>query len=483
MSHGRANRRPGSAASRMARPRAVVPVAPSMGPPPPPPISPIPAMYLRGTPRPPPPWLLIQHLITTCGLDPAVAKQPDVQRSISLHDFISRAGVWPSPEEERKRRTVVGELDKIVMCWAKRVAHDQREQYWNTTATVLTFGSYGLGAYGPESDIDAVCVGPCIASLHHHFFIVLRQMLEERPEVSDLHSIEGAKAIHAFDPCLLAAVNGPNLRSLSGVRVNRQIMQLLPNIKLLGFFAGIHLAILAAFICIRHPNATVNSLFNLFFDVFSHWQWPLPVSLLDQAIPWSLDCCSLMPIVMPCFPPEFCASSITRSTFNKIKEELQRGFTLTKDERNVDIDWTGLFAPFPYAARYTHFLRIVLSAPVAEELRDWVGWVKSRFRNLLLKLESLGVDCDPDPSEQADHNMIEPNVVFFWGLAYRASTEICIDSVEEDFKKSVTNNIYGKEKCTHSDITMSIVRPTQLPKNVYGHSHNRQNPPPFMMGN
>uniref|UniRef100_A0A0E0GLJ0 Uncharacterized protein n=1 Tax=Oryza nivara TaxID=4536 RepID=A0A0E0GLJ0_ORYNI len=431
----RGGRQSGSSATRMAsRARPGFPVAPPppMGPPPPPPMPPVPVMYLRGVP-PPPPWLP-QHLII-CGLDPAAAERTDAFRSKSLLNFISRTGVLPSPEEELKRQVVVRELDKIVMGWAKRVAYDQREQYWNTTATVLTFGSYALGAYGPESDIDAVCVGPCIASLQHHFFIVLRQMLEERPEVSDLHSIENAKAIHAFDPRLLAVVNEPSWRCLSGVRVNRQIMQLLPNIK---------------------PT------------------------------PWRPHCCSFMPIVMPCSPPEFCASSITRSTFNKIKEELQRGFALTKGDRNGDINWTELFAPFPYTVRYKHFLRIVLSAPVAEELRDWVGWVKSRFRNLLLKLESIGVDCDPDPSEQADHSMIEPNVVFFWGLMYRTSTNICIDSVKEDFMKSVTNDIYGKEKCTHSDITMSIVWPTHLPKCVYAHSvysQNRQNPRQFMMGN
>uniref|UniRef100_A0A0E0CZN9 polynucleotide adenylyltransferase n=1 Tax=Oryza meridionalis TaxID=40149 RepID=A0A0E0CZN9_9ORYZ len=508
----RGGRQSGSSATRMAswaRPSFPVAPPPPMGrppppPPPAPPMPPVPVMYLRGVP-PPPPWL--PHHLIICGLDPADAERTDAFRSKSLLNFISRTGVLPSPEEELKRQVVVRELNKIVMGWAKRVAYDQREQYWNTTATVLTFGSYALGAYGPESDIDAVCVGPCIASLQHHFFIVLRQMLEERPEVSDLHSIESAKAIHAFDPRLLAAVNEPSWRCLSGVRVNRQIMQLLPNIKkfqillrclklwarkrglhchLLGFFAGIHLAILAAFVCIMHPHATLSSLFNSFFDIFSHWHWPLPVSLLDQPTPWSPHCCSFMPIVMPCSPPEFCASSITRNTFNKIKEELQRGFALTKGDRNGDINWTELFAPFPYTVRYKHFLRIVLSAPVAEELRDWVGWVKSRFRNLLLRLESIGVDCDPDPSEQADHSMIEPNVVFFWGLMYRTSTNICIDSVKEDFMKSVTNDIYGKEKCTHSDITMSIVWPTHLPKCVYAHSvysQNRQNPRQFMMGN
>ena len=76
-----------------------------------------------------------------------------------------------------------------------------------------------LKAYGPESDIDVLCIGPYIATLQvsvnfvfclcwqilkftqnvfmcwlqHHFFVVLRQMLEGRPEVSELQSIEGAK--------------------------------------------------------------------------------------------------------------------------------------------------------------------------------------------------------------------------------------------------------------------------------------------------
>ena len=59
---------------------------------------------------------------------------------------------------------------------------------------------------------------------------------------------------------------------------------------------------------------------------------------------------------------------------------------LPQDTRTTDFDWSWLFAPFPYGARYKCFLRILLSAPMAEELLDWVGWVKSRFRNLILKV-------------------------------------------------------------------------------------------------
>ncbi|KAK3147425.1 hypothetical protein QOZ80_3BG0282200 [Eleusine coracana subsp. coracana] len=512
-------------AARKAGPQTLAPL-PFAGPPLPPPIPPTSGMYLPG---PPPPGVLLPRPIVYPP-DPEALKYMDECRSRSLIKFISGAGIVPSLEDERRRERVVRELGKIVMDWAKKVAYEQGGQYWITTATVLTYGSYDLGAYGPESDIDVLCVGPSIASLQYHFFVVLRKMLDGRPEVSELHSIEGAKvplmrfkfngilidfpyvqlpvinaaeAMHAFDPHVLESVDVASWRCLSGVRVNRQIIQLVPNIKkfqcllrclklwarkrglhchLLGFFAGIHLAILAAYVCRGHPNASINALFTLFFATFVHWPWPLPVSLLDLPTPCrSPDGCSLMPIMLPCIPPEFCSSSITESTFSKIKEEIRRGHALTKDIRNTDIDWNLLFAPFPYGLRYKCFLRIVLSAPVTEELRDWVGWVKSRFRNLLLKLESLGIYCDPDPSEQVDHTIIVPNVVFFWGLMYRGSIQMCTDSLKEDFMRSILNNIYGKEKCAHSDIAMSIVGPPQLPKTVFDHSVYSENLLPYMM--
>uniref|UniRef100_A0A0E0IUZ5 Uncharacterized protein n=1 Tax=Oryza nivara TaxID=4536 RepID=A0A0E0IUZ5_ORYNI len=39
---------------------------------------------------------------------------------------------------------------------------------------------------------------------------------------------------------------------------------------------------------------------------------------------------SFMPILLPCTPPEFCTSNMTKGTFKKIREELMRGYALTK---------------------------------------------------------------------------------------------------------------------------------------------------------
>lgn len=68
-----------------------------------------------------------------------------------------------------------------------------------------------------------------------------------------------------------------------------------------------------------------------------------------------------------------------------------KNFMLFQDLARPDFDWTFLFKPFPYVEKYSHFLRILLTAHDGDELRDWVGWVKSRFRSLLLKVIPLNL--------------------------------------------------------------------------------------------
>lgn len=51
-----------------------------------------------------------------------------------------------------------------------------------------------------------------------------------------------------------------------------------------------------------------------------------------------------------------------------------------------DFDWHFLFESFPYSKKYARFVKVFLSASNQDELGDWVGWVKSRFRSLILKV-------------------------------------------------------------------------------------------------
>ena len=57
-----------------------------------------------------------------------------------------------------------------------------------------------------------------------------------------------------------------------------------------------------------------------------------------------------------------------------------------QDLLRSDFDWGSLFEPFDYCKRYSWFLKIYLSAWEKDDLGDWIGWVKSRFPRLILKV-------------------------------------------------------------------------------------------------
>ncbi|KAI8561881.1 hypothetical protein RHMOL_Rhmol04G0376300 [Rhododendron molle] len=435
------------------------------------------------------------------------------EKSRSLLQFMAGEGLVPSPEEEIKRKVAIEKLKQIVMEWIKRVACNcglDERRLRAASAAVLTYGSYGLGVHNSESDIDALCVGPRFATMGEDFFVVLHNMLTSRPEVSEVHCVKDAKVplmrfkldgisidlpyaqlkvmsvpenVDILNLYYLRNIDETSWRSLSGVHANKWILRLIPNTKvfqsllrciklwakrrgvygnLLGFFGGVHLAILGAFICQRYPNARLSGLISSFFGTFAFWDWPKPIILQDGTSPISGSAAeprSLMPIRLPCRPHEYCHSNITKSTFYRIRVEFIRGHTLTKDLLRPDFDWGCLFEPFPYAKKYTRFVKICLSASDQDELGEWVGWVKSRFRSLLVKLEEIQGFCDPNPTEYVDVNVAEPNTVFYWGLQPERSHFLDIKPVKDDFVKSLSNGPTGK-------ITLSVVQASQLPKNA-----------------
>jgi len=87
-----------------------------------------------------------------------------------------------------------------------------------------------------------------------------------------------------------------------------------------------------------------------------------------------------------------------------------------------------------------------------------------------VQLERAGIGCDPCPSEEIDHAVEEPNMVFYWGLIPEKIMHVDTSSLKEDFMKDVTNDVYGKVKCTRSVLTISVVGLSQLPKSMCTHS-------------
>lgn len=82
-----------------------------------------------------------------------------------------------------------------------------------------------------------------------------------------------------------------------------------------------------------------------------------------------------------------------------------------------------------------------------------------------MQLEMVQGFCDPNPTEYVDHDVAEPNTVFYWGLLPHKTIFIDTDSVKEDFMKSVNKDIYG-DKSTRCKLELSIVKSAQLPKCV-----------------
>ncbi|KAF1890736.1 hypothetical protein Lal_00013331 [Lupinus albus] len=483
----------------------------------PPPPFPVINHSLPPPPPPPPPpsgLLLPFHINTSLFFD------MDHQRSMSLIQFVNDEGLVPSQEEEDKRRKTIHNLKKIVYSWIKKVAWKHRlpkHQIAVTSATILTYGSYGLGVHSQESDIDALCVVPFFVTITEDFFVVLHDMLKSRPEVSEIQCVKGAKVplmrlkfdglsidlpyarlrvlyvpenVDILNPFFMRSIDDTSWKSLSGVRANKCILQLVPNVEnfqsmlrilkfwakrrglygaLLGYLGGIHLAILAAYVCQRHPDATLNTLITNFFQTFAFWHWPTPVSLQEGMLLTSVDAIeprpfSLMPILLPSRSNsyEYCQSNITNSTCYRIKSEFIRGHNMTRDLLKPDFIWDNVFQPFPYSKRYSQFVKIYLSTSDPCELGNWVGLVKSRFRGLFVILEGLEGFCDPNPTEYVENEKGEPNVVFYWGMHPGDKNRLLeIELIEKEFMKIIVNGCEGSP----GRMKLSILIASQLPRN------------------
>ncbi|KAL8226621.1 hypothetical protein R6Q57_016453 [Mikania cordata] len=445
-----------------------------------------------------------------------MASQQELETSASLIKYISDEGLLISPEEELRRTNHISKLKEILMTWIRRVAFQRRlprNQINNASATILAYGSYGIDVYNADSNVDAVCVAPCFASLAEDFLIVLYNILAGRPEVSGIHCVKDADVpflrftfdgilidlnfaklqvtvvpedVDISDPLSIKDIDETSWKSFSGVRVNNSILHIVPDVKvfkellhcvkfwarrrgvcsdLFGLFGGIHLAVLAAFVCIKNPNVSLVKLMSIFFETFAFWPWPEPVFVEDGATPspppLPPGTRGLMPIQLPGSLNEYCHSNMTTSTFNKIRSEFRRGYRHTQDPFKPQFDWANLFEPFSYAKSYLRFIKICLLTSNKVELGTWVHWVKSRFHSLLVKLEEMHALCDPNPTEYIDESIQSPNIVFYWGLVPGRGDNLNLSTATNDFVRTLgigyPNNHPG---C----LTLTLVQASQLPK-------------------
>ncbi|XP_019175915.1 PREDICTED: nuclear poly(A) polymerase 4-like [Ipomoea nil] len=121
--------------------------------------------------------------------------EADLQRSAALEKFLRDSGLYESDEETAKREQVLRQLDQIVKLWVKKLTRQRGysdQMVEDANAVILTFGSYQLGVHGPGADIDTLCIGPSYINRDEDFFIILRDILVEMEEVSELQPVPDA---------------------------------------------------------------------------------------------------------------------------------------------------------------------------------------------------------------------------------------------------------------------------------------------------
>ena len=243
----------------------------------------------------------------------------------------------------------------------------------------------------------------------------------------------------------LRGVDDQSVRSLNGCRVTDTILAAVPDaapfraalrfVKLwadrrgvysnvVGFLGGVNWAILVACVANLYPRACAATLVVKFFTVLRLWPWPTPVTLRPighdpLGLPvWDprtnpRDRAHLMPIITPAYPAANSSYNVSESTLAVMREEFARGEAVCarwaaaggKPPPPVPPPaggaeaaaspagpppasvWADLLTPVDFFGGYRHYLAIEVGASTEEDFRAWDGWVHSRLRQLVLRVE------------------------------------------------------------------------------------------------
>ncbi|KAI8868054.1 Poly(A) polymerase, partial [Ramicandelaber brevisporus] len=230
------------------------------------------------------------------------------------------------------------------------------------------------------------------------------------------------------DDSVLLNIDLQDIRSLNGPRVTDELLDKVSQLNMLdvfriasraiklwakrraiygniyGFLGGISWSLLTVKACqLAHnefPNISAAHLLKFFFAIFSRWRWPSPVLIkpitsgpLSTPV-WNPqiypgDALHLMPIITPAYPAQNSTFNVTRSTRDIMAEELSRAEDIMSKIVNGNASWEQLWTKDDFYYRYDHYISVVASSPDAETFRKWSGYVESRIRRLVGKLETF----------------------------------------------------------------------------------------------
>ncbi|KAK2960357.1 putative poly A polymerase [Blattamonas nauphoetae] len=259
----------------------------------------------------------------------------DKERTKALVWLLSEEKQFETPEGQIKRETALQLLHSLAVEWVRDLFRakfpDRDEPEQEDWAFLVPFGSYRYGVVTPEDDIDTILLCPSYVDRTTDFFAKFTAVLTNHPHTKSVVPIPTTfvphMKIHFFgyymdilfanlpidhipkgfvlhlSPLILAC-DPLSLRSLNGYRVAAQLLHLIPNLEsfrcsltfiklwahtrgiygnIFGYLGGIAWAVLTSMICILFPTAEPGKVIEMFFQLYSEWDWAsMHVSLLTN---------------------------------------------------------------------------------------------------------------------------------------------------------------------------------------------------------
>ncbi|KAJ2490998.1 polynucleotide adenylyltransferase [Coemansia sp. RSA 2050] len=383
-------------------------------------------------------------------LNPSSAEEEAI--SLELLATLEAEGQFESADESRNREIVLGKIDKLVkeFVYKASLKHRMSEGLARSCGgKIFAFGSFRLGVHNTGADIDTLCVAPSHVT-REDFFTIMVDLLKGRSEVDELTPVPSAYVpvikmrfggveidltfaslqkptipdeLELLDTAILRNLDEFSIRSVNGSRVTDEILRLVPNvatfrlalrcIKLwakrravysnsMGFFGGVAWAMLVARVCQLYPNACAGSIVSGFFRVYVKWPWPSPVTLKTiesgtmRLRVWNpkiydADKFHKMPIITPAYPSMCATHNVSASTKRIIESEFGRGEEITTKILQGEAKWSELFEKSDFFQRYSYYLQVNVMSTDADSHNLLHGFVESRLRQYIIKLESTGV--------------------------------------------------------------------------------------------
>ncbi|KAL9558737.1 hypothetical protein MBANPS3_000784 [Mucor bainieri] len=360
----------------------------------------------------------------------------DTQKLDSLWvNYLKENDVIETQDEITKREKVIFLLNSVLSLFTRAVADENNYRVGEIPCFLKPFGSYGLGGYIRNADIDIVLICSHLIK-RKDFFRFFPDTLRQSATIREIDVIRNAnvpiikcvvdnisvdisfvrlrdshcdKNMDLLDDGYLKNIQETCRASMDGPRVNSFIKKQIKEEhvyifqrslqcikywatrrqiynKPIGYLNGSSwtLLLLKTYMDMRDtPGLSITLLVCTFFNKWRDWAWPAPV-LLTSEIPRGENGRrielrelpefqdAVMPIVTPCYPVSSAAPNVTKSTLKIMTREFERAAVILDDPDTEPRDaLKKLFNSIEYFKRYQNFITIITSAAKQNSHETW----------------------------------------------------------------------------------------------------------------